>query len=406
MQPALLAVPFLDELGSGLPVVGAPALEQELFGTLTALGFAVFTAPQLISFLLEPPLLVFLGRFARAHRIRFGLVGYGLSLLIAALSHSALLFGLGLTVAFILSGVACSNAQAALVERDLEHGERVLAEWTLAGALGDLAAPLLVGAPLLLGCGFRAAWVVAALLFLVCGFIAGRGARAAVPEKTRSDPTGVAEADDDEKRVSFGELWRTARQTPGLLAWLTGATLCSLMDETLVAFCAVWMKQRFATESAATLGVFTLMLGGFLGLIALHRLLLWVEPRALLLAACLGSSLALASFLAAGSPWLAAFALGCLGACAATHYPLAQAAAYRTLPNGAGSVALLGQLFGPLDLAIPVVLGFAADRWGLAAALIGLLVQPVGLLAALTSSRRHRQTTNKSEETLPGSEPE
>jgi hypothetical protein len=379
-------VPFLDELGSGLPVAGAPALEQELFGTLTALGFAVFTAPQLVSLLFEPSLLVFLGRFARAHRIQLGLVGYGLSLFVAALSHSALLFGFALTCAFVASGVACSNAQAELVERDPDHSERVLAEWTLAGALGDLAAPLLVAAPLWFGWGFRAAWLAAGTLFVVCGFFAGRAARNSALSENQRDSAGSAPADEEE--LSFRELWRRARQTPGLVAWLTGATLCSLMDETLVAFCALWMKQRFATESAATLGVFTLMLGGFIGLIALHRLLIWIAPGLLLIAACAGSLLALASWLAAGSPWLAAVALGCLGACAAMHYPLAQAAAYRTLPNGASSVALLGQLFGPLDLAIPVVLGFVADRWGLAAALLGLLVQPLGLLGALAWSRR------------------
>jgi hypothetical protein len=46
-------------------------------------------------------------------------------------------------------------------------------------------------------------------------------------------------------------------------------------------------------------------------------------------------------------------------------------------------VAALGQLFGPLDLAIPVVLGLLADRYGSTVALLGLLVQPLGLLAAL-----------------------
>lgn len=380
-------MPLLDELGSGLPVVGAPALERELFGTLTALGFAVFTAPQLVSLVIEPSLLVFLSRFSRTHCLRIGLVGYGVSLLLAAATHSALLFGISWTLAFMLSGISCSNAQAELVERDPAQSERVLAEWTLAGALGDLAAPLLLAATLALGWGFRAAWVIAALAFIACGFYAGRAAaRADSSESTAGSVASSQEESDDP--LSFLELWRKARDTPGLLAWLTGATLCSLMDETLVAFCALWMRQRFAADSAATVGVFALMLGGFLGLIALHRLLLRFRPGTLLLAACCGSVLALGLWLAAGSPWLAALALGGLGACAATHYPLAQAAAYRALPNGASSVAALSQLFGPLDLAIPVLLGLLADRYGLAVALLGLLLQPFGLLVALFWRRR------------------
>jgi fucose permease len=125
------------------------------------------------------------------------------------------------------------------------------------------------------------------------------------------------------------------------------------------------------------------MLGGFAGLLILHRLLLTVAPGRLLLALCLGAMLALVAWLAAGSLALAVLALGVLGACAATHYPLAQAAAYRALPGEPSSVAALGQLFGPLDLAIPVVLGLLADRYGSTVALLGLLVQPLGLLAAL-----------------------
>lgn len=125
------------------------------------------------------------------------------------------------------------------------------------------------------------------------------------------------------------------------------------------------------------------MLGSLAGLAILHRLLLRLAPGLLLLGSCVGAALALGAWLAAGSEALAALALGVLGACAAMHYPLAQAAAYRPLPGNSPSVAALGQLFGPLDLAIPVVLGLLADRYGLALALFGLVVQPLGLLAAL-----------------------
>jgi hypothetical protein len=78
----------------------------------------------------------------------------------------------------------------------------------------------------------------------------------------------------------------------------------------------------------------------------------------------------------------AAVALAVLGACAAAHYPLAQAAAYRVLPSSSGTVAALSQLFGPVDLLIPVALGLLADQFGLIFALLGLLVQPLGLIGA------------------------
>jgi MFS family permease len=390
VQLVLLGVPFLDELGTGLPVAGAPALQDELFGSLAALGFVVFTLPQLLAFVLEPPLLVFLSRYSRAANLRFGLAGYGIALVLAALASAAWLFALAWTLVWMLSGVSCANAQAELIDRAPEQSERRLAEWTLGGALGDLAAPLLLAAVVWLGCSFRVAWVLAGLAFITWGVLAGRSAdsRDGSVRSLSADPESP-----EAERLSFRALWQKARENPQLVAWLFGATLCSLMDETLVAFCALWMRARFGSDSAVTVGVFALMLGGFTGLLALHRLLPRVEPRRLLLALCLGAMLALAAWLSVDSLTLSVLALGALGACAATHYPLAQAAAYRALPGAPGSVAALGQLFGPLDLAIPVVLGLLADRCGLMAALVGLLLQPLGLIAALSWRARPRQAS-------------
>lgn len=390
----LLAVPFLDELGSGLPMVGAPALQHEFFGSVAALGFVVFTLPQLASFVIEPPLLVFVSRFPGGTALRLGLVGYGLALLLASLANTAWLFALAWTLAFAFSGISCANAQAELVDRHPEQGERTLAEWTLAGALGDLATPLLVAAVAAVGCEFRVAWGIAGLAFILWGLIAGRESqRRRSTEASSSASLGQAEDDAEggERALSFRLLWRQARENPELVAWLCGATLCSLMDETLVAFCALWMRERFGSDSALSLGVFSLMLGGIVGLVILHRLLERLSPGWLLLGSCVGAGLALVAWLLAGSPILAALALGVLGACAATHYPLAQAAAYRALPGASRSVAALGQLFGPLDLAIPVVLGLLADRYGLALALLGLLAQPLGLIAALGWQRRRKR---------------
>ena len=61
---------------------------------------------------------------------------------------------------------------------------------------------------------------------------------------------GAPEDECADTPLAWTTLWRRARQTPGLLAWLLAATLCSLMDETLVALCALWVKHRFASDGA------------------------------------------------------------------------------------------------------------------------------------------------------------
>jgi MFS family permease len=377
----LLGVPLLDELGSGLPVAGAPALQHELFGSFAALSFVVFTAPQLVSFVLEPPILLFASRFARARAIGCGLIAYGLALLFAAAAGRAWLFAVAWTLVWIASGVACAGAQAELMDREHQHRERAMAEWTLAAAVGDLLGPLLLAAAAVSAHGFRLAWVVSAAAFLAWGLLMQRRSRnpAELLRAASSDESFDA---DTAGALSFRMLLTRARENPRLVAWLFGTTLCSLMDETLVAFCALWMRARFGSDSAVTLGVVALMLGGFVGLLILHRLLLSLDPRSLLLGSCIGSALALGAWLLAGTPLQAAAALTVLGACAAAHYPLAQAAAYRALPSSSSTVAALSQLFGPVDLLIPVAIGLLADRFGLDFALLGLLVQPLGLTVA------------------------
>jgi MFS family permease len=243
----------------------------------------------------------------------------------------------------------------------------------------------------------RTGWLVAALIFVGWGFLSRRDGRPA-PQDAQSESLGAfagdgGEADTKATDVPLGwtALWRHARGTPKLLGWLLCTALCSLMDEPLVALCALWMKRRFSDDSAVTLAVLALMLGGLSGLVALHRAADRVAPARILLLACAGSALALVLWLGAASLPTAIAATFVLGACSATHYPLAQAAAYRCAPSSSGSVAALAQFFGPVDLLIPLALGVIADRYGLAWALLGLLIQPLALALGLWNQRASRR---------------
>jgi MFS family permease len=363
-----------------LPVVGAPGLEHELFATFAGLTFAVFTLPQLISIAVEAKLQLFANRFTRRKVLRAALASYGLGLAAAALAHSRLLFVGAWTVSFLASGIATGTAQAELMDGDPERREQRMTEWTLAASLGDLSVPLLLAAVALLGHGYRAAWLAATGIFLAWAWLAGKSHSFCGP--TRVEPAPESEADDGpaSSHGSLLSLLAATRKNSSLFGWLLGASLCSLMDEPLAAFSALWLQQRFHSPMAVSVGVGAFTLGGFAGLLLLHRLLLAVAPRKILIGACIGSALALVLWLSASTWTTAAAALALLGALSATHYPLAASAAYRALPEDSNAVAALSQFFGPLDLAIPLVLGLLADRWSLRAAVLGLLVQPALLL--------------------------
>lgn len=369
--------------------MGAPAVQSELFQSFAGLSLAVFTVPQLAAIVLDPPALFIASRFPRRRAMAAALCIYALSLAFAASTRSPWVFALAWTATSLATGVFCGFAQSELIQRSPGREERTMAEWTLGSAIGDLAGPLLLAGAASVHVGFRDAWWLVALLFVAWAYLIGRARPASARDASAESED---ELNDEPTKLRLRELGGHLRATPGLLAWLLATTLCSLMDETLVALCALWMQQRFGTASTVTLGVLSLMLGGLLGLVVLHRLSTRVAPARLLLVAAVGAGLTLSLWLAASSLAMALVALFGLGFFSAMHYPLAQAAAYRCLPSHSTAVAALSQFFGPIDLLIPLVLGLLADRYGLGVAIAGLAIQPLALVLA-TLRRRARAPT-------------
>lgn len=85
-------------------------------------------------------------------------------------------------------------------------------------------------------------------------------------------------------------------------------------------------------------------------------------------------------------PVVAVPATALLGAAAVPLWPLCTARAYDQ--GRPALVAALAQVYGPLDLVLPALLGVVADRWGLAAALLLLLAQPLGILLVVRATGR------------------
>jgi fucose permease len=79
--------------------------------------------------------------------------------------------------------------------------------------------------------------------------------------------------------------------------------------------------------------------------------------------------------MAFGPVWL--FATGFF---TAVHYPIAQAQAYRALPERSTLVAAAGQPFIVFDVALPLAIGLVSDAFGVLLAAALLLLQPFGLL--------------------------
>ena len=75
--------------------------------------------------------------------------------------------------------------------------------------------------------------------------------------------------------------------------------------------------------------------------------------------------------------------LGLLGLLNAGWYAILQARLYQSLPGRSGTALALGNVAGLLGGMFPLVLGALAQRFGLSAALWGLMLGPVALIWGL-----------------------
>lgn len=352
---------------------GDVARELGLPGALVAGG--IITAFHLLAVFVETPLLAFSERVSVRVFSTAALTVLAAASLGAALSHS-----LGVLLACLAlygpaSGCALSASEGLLVEsRPLER-ERTLARLNLSGALGDLSVPVLLGALAWTGLGWRHAIGFAALTALALALIHGTS--------KALDVLPVGAADEDETPPVL-EALRFAFSNRSLLAWSLAVSGTSLLDEVLIAFVMVRLEAASAMARAVVVGAWTVGLVG--GLVVLER---WIERldsrRVLLVSACVAAA-ALVAVACAETVTAAVAGAFVLGASTSPLHPLASARAYAALPGRPALVNAVAAAFVPLDALAPLVLSAIALRCGSEAALLAILVAPLGIAVA---ARRH-----------------
>jgi FSR family fosmidomycin resistance protein-like MFS transporter len=390
----LLCVDFHDELAAGIPFVGAPDIRAE-FGVSYALAAGwVLAAIQAASIMLEPPLFLLADRWPRKALVAGGLALLGATCGLASLAPTYGLFLVAIAAFGPLSGCGVGLSQATLMDANPDNRERLMMRWVVLGSLGDLATPVLFSALALLGLAWRGAFSVAGALFLAHAWLLWRQTFPERPAPKESDPV----------KPSLLASLREALGSRALVTWCIAATLCGLLDETLVAFGALHLTDGLGASVHARDAALGALLGGnVVGAVATERLLAHVAPVRLLLGLSAASAIALVAWIAAPSLGLGIPALAAVGVCSAGHYAIAKAQAYRAWPDRSGAVNAVRTLFLPFDVLAPIGLGLVADRFGLRAALALLLAQPLGLLLiGLAWLRGLNALRSRGEEPTPG----
>jgi MFS family permease len=311
-------------------------------------------------------------RWPRRGFIAGGIAVMGVASIACALAPTPIVFTIAVSVSFVANACGVELAQATLADAHPGDRARVLARWTLFGAIGDVAAPVMVAALALAGYGWRSCFVVMAVVLVAWSVLL---ARAPWPDVRNADDAG------DEPEPSLWVAMRTAVANRRLLGWLLATSLCDWLDELLVVLASVHLREQGTDAVTRSLVVGAFVVGSLGGLAVLERQLVRFAAHRILVACALACAAFFALWLAAPTMWLSALLLALVGATAAPLYPLTMAESYAALPGRSGAVHAAARVLTPLSLGAPWLFAWIADRAGTTASLAAILVGPITIAA-------------------------
>jgi MFS family permease len=364
---------------------GSPGIRATFDTSYAATAGVVLLVPMLVALVLDPLVFLAADRWPRPWFVRGGLLAMALAAFAAALAPGPVTLSLAIALSLVGGTASTGLGQATLVDLNPHGRERILARWTLLGLIGDLTGPALLALIAWMGLGWRAGFATVGVLLAAWGLAALQPFPA-----PPTDPQAEKDGDGDAKPGLLAAL-KVALGNRRLMLWLGVSVLCDLLDEILVVFASLHLRDKLnagPTVRAVVLGAFAV--GGLIGVLVTERLLLRQAPLRLLTwlgGLCAASYLA---WMAAPNWWLSALGMLLVGTTAAPLYPITIAQAYAALPGRSGTVNAAGHVFAPVTLALPWLLGLLADRAGTQAALLVLVLEPIGIgiVAALVARRR------------------
>lgn len=404
---AALAAEFADELADGTGDAALPLIRHGLGLSYAEIGLLA-AAPLIIGSLIELPLGILAPPGRRRRRLI--LAGGGVfiaSLLLAAAAPSFPVLLAALVLFFPASGAFIGLTQADLMDAAPGRQAALMARWTVAGAVGAVVGPLLLGVVVAAGGGWRAAYLVltatAAAAWL--GVVIGGGPRAAsvsdeVPRAPSvSDEVTAPPPDDPEPQPApLRQALRAARR-PGVLRWLILLQVTDLLGDTLTGFVALYLVAvAGVSPGRAALGVGVRLGADLAGAALAVPLLERLSARLVLrLTAALALGLYPAFLLIPGfGAKLAVLAV--LSLATSAWYPAASGELYAGLPGASGvavSLSTAATLVGGLG---PLAVGLAAGWLGLGWALAALAIVPACVLAGAGWPRVHEHRRSNAEE--------
>ncbi len=380
MPSLLLLIEFLDELVFGVTEAAWPLIRDDLGLNYAQIGLAL-SLPGFFSTFTEP----FIGILGDVWKRRILILGGGLfftlALVLIASSQSYLVFLISMTLFYPSSGAFVSLAQATLMDSDPGRHEQNMARWTLAGSLGVVAGPVLLTGAAVLAIGWRGVYL--GLAVLAIALVAFLIPRRSVLEGNAVHQTDVRKGLVSGLRSAFLLLGRWS-----VMRWLVLLEFSDLMLDILHAFLALYLVDVAGltpAEAAIAIAVWTgVRLAGDLAIIPLLER---VSGMAYLRLSALLTLGLFPLFLLSGNIWMKLILLNLVGLLTAGWYAILKGQLYSAMPGQSGTVMALDNIVGMAGDFLPLGIGFAAQAFGLPAAMWLLLLGPAVLSAGLFQLR-------------------
>jgi MFS family permease len=360
-----------------------PLLHAQLGLSYEQIGL-IFSVAAIAGIVLEPLVYLFSDRGSKHRWIVVGLLGMTCAFVLAGSTSSFFLLVLAFALTSPAGAMAVGLAQAASIDSAPGGSGRVMTRWTILSSIGDFLSPLAVTTIISFGLGWRGlCWIAAG-----CWLVAAIGVWFARFPRLNNSYSHI-----DEKPE--GNMWaalRLALRDTVLLRWTILSILTTMLDEIFLTFLVLYLRDVLRAsplESGLTVGAG--MVGGFLGLLVLDRLLERVSPLRLLQVASLLALAGVAGLLIVHALWFAPLAFFIMSLGSACLYPIVDAQAYARLPGRSGMKSFISSLGQPFEIVLPAIVGFVAGRFGLLASLALLGSAPLFflLLAPRDDKTRH-----------------
>ena len=377
-----LLIEFLDELIFGVGETAWPLLRDDLSLTYTQIGLLV-SLPGIIAAFIEPFIGILGDVWKRRALILGGGVIFTLSLALTAVSHSFLPLLISFILFYPASGAFVSLSQASLMDSAPDRHEQNMARWTLAGSLGNVFGPLLLGAFVYFGFGWRGTY---AFLATVSAFCLIAAFRFVPPDKNPASHLPGFSSVLDGFRAAFKalkrkEVWR----------WLLLLDFANLMMDVLLGYLALYFVDVVSTTGtqagiAVTLWLALGMLTDFIFIPFIDK-----QPNSIkfLRRTAFFEIFAFSTFLLVPGFIPKLIAIVFVNIFNTGWYPVLQGRLYSALPGQSASIMAIGSVTAPLARLFPFLVGLLADQFGLGAAMWLLLAGPIALLIGLPRNTEH-----------------